>query len=392
MPAILGSLFLFLALSLLPAAPASATPDGHVADTEIRSAKPGSILRMWPLEGGVKAGYKGYRILYRSTGLNNEPIPVSGALLFPDEPKPDRPRPIVAWAHPTSGVATPCAPSLTPYTAGMVQGIDRFTDAGYVIVATDYAGLGAAGQHPYLIGSSAARSVLDSVRAARTLHTTHASNRFVVWGHSQGGHAALFTGREAASYAPELKLLGVAAAAPATDLVKLFEADKTTSSGRSLSSMAIYSWSRVFDFPASRFVARRAIPAFERLARDCILSPSDFFTEDSDEKALARNFLVSDPAKDADVRRIMTQNSASPPPSHIPVFIAQGTADTLVRPTITHAFVKSVCRQGGSVTLHSIPGGSHIFAGRDGAFPAYEWMSLLFDGRAPRNDCSRALD
>jgi len=35
-------------------------------------------------------------------------------------------------------------------------------------------------------------------------------------GHSQGGHASLYTGELAASYAPDLKLVSVAAAAPAT--------------------------------------------------------------------------------------------------------------------------------------------------------------------------------
>jgi acetyl esterase/lipase len=65
--------------------------------------------------------------------------------------------------------------------------------------------------------------VLDSVRAARDMPDSGASDRFAVWGHSQGGHAALYTGELAARYAPDLKLVGVAAAAPATYLVELFD-------------------------------------------------------------------------------------------------------------------------------------------------------------------------
>ena len=61
------------------------------------------------------------------------------------------------------------------------------------------------------------------VRAARAMPDAGASNRFAVWGHSQGGHASLYTGELAASYAPDLKLVGVAAAAPATYLAELFE-------------------------------------------------------------------------------------------------------------------------------------------------------------------------
>jgi len=43
--------------------------------------------------------------------------------------------------------------------------------------------------HPYLIGESEGRAVLDSVRTARDLPDAGASHRFAVWGHSQGGPA-----------------------------------------------------------------------------------------------------------------------------------------------------------------------------------------------------------
>ena len=87
---------------------------------------------------------------------------------------------------------------------------------GYVVVATDYEGLGVPGVHPYLVGVSEAHAVLDSVRAARELPATQATSRFAVWGHSQGGHAALWTGQLQPSYAPDVTLAGVAALAPAS--------------------------------------------------------------------------------------------------------------------------------------------------------------------------------
>ncbi len=368
----------------VPTAPAGAAEE--VAGSTLNAAKPGTIFRIWPLEGGVHAGYKGYRILYRSTGMNGEPIAASGAVIFPTKAG-SGPRPVVAWAHPTSGVVTRCAPTLMPNLSTSIQGLDQFTDAGYVVVAADYAGLGAPGAHPYLVGQSAARTVIDSVRAARTLSDAHAGDRYVVWGHSQGGHAALFTGMEAASYAPELKLLGVAAAAPATNLIELFDADRNTSSGRSLTVMALYSWSRVFGLSLSEFVVPAAERGFDRLANDCIEDLQDFFKEDDDEKALERHFLAGDPSKNARVRSIMEKNSAGQLPHGIPVFIAQGTADDLVRPAITRAYAKLICEGGARVKVHMMDGVSHLTAGRDGAYAAYEWMRALFDDRTPPSDC-----
>ena len=64
----------------------------------------------------------------------------------------------------------------------------------YVVAATDYPGLGTPGPHPYLVGESEGRAVIDSVRAARDLEKVGASTRYAVWGHSQGGQAALFAG------------------------------------------------------------------------------------------------------------------------------------------------------------------------------------------------------
>jgi len=165
--------------------------------------KPGSIIRIWPLEGGgpgMGGNGEAFRILYRSTDPSGRPIPVSGAIYIPNGPAPAGGRNIIAWAHPTSGVVPPCAPSLMPDVGGMMWNLPNMISQGYIVVATDYPGLGTDGIHPYLIGESEARSVLDSVRAARALPNTGASNRFAVWGHSQGGHAALYTGEVAARY------------------------------------------------------------------------------------------------------------------------------------------------------------------------------------------------
>ncbi|MGE0023455.1 MAG: alpha/beta fold hydrolase [Hyphomicrobium sp.] len=364
----------------------AASDDTDLAPAELSGAKPGTIFRIWPLEGGVLAGYKGYRVLYRSTDFNDRPVAVTGAVIFPSAHS-DKPRDVVAWAHPTTGVVSKCAPTLIPDIAGTIMGIDDLTDAGYVIVATDYVGLGTKDHHPYLVGASAARSVLDSVRAARQLKDVAAGHRFAVWGHSQGGHAALFTGIEASRYTPELKLVGVAAAAPATNLIELFKADRDTSSGRSLTAMTVLSWSRVFGIPMQEMVKEASIPHFEALASDCVETPSQFGKESRDEKALDRSFLKVDPVTFGPVKAIMEQNSPGALPAGTPVFIAQGTADDLVRPAITQGYVSTLCHGRARVKMHAMPGVGHFWAGRDGAGAAVQWIGQRFAGQAPPSDC-----
>lgn len=355
------------------------------------AGKRGSIIRVWPLEGGGPGGGDAFRILYRSTGLNGEPIAVSGAIFIPPGAAPPGGRNVIAWAHPTSGVVTACAPSLMPDVSGMIWGLADMLARGYVVVATDYPGLGVPGLiHPYLIGVSEGRAVLDSVRAARALPRTGASNRFAVWGHSQGGHAALYTGEIAASYAPELKLVGVAAAAPATYLVELFDADKSTSTGKELTAMTIYSWSKLYNKPVSSLVEPAAMGPFQQMAHDCIESLPEFAAIEKAEKPLNRiQFLKADPTETEPWRGIMLKNTPGQAPAGAPVFIAQGTADTTVRPEITKKFAVALCRQGTRVRFVSLNGVSHTFAAKKSAGQALAWMSDRFRGVPAPSDCGR---
>ncbi|CAN1721439.1 Alpha/beta fold hydrolase [Hyphomicrobium sp. 1Nfss2.1] len=388
----LAALLYAAVMALLPAGPAPAQDKpglGDVGKREIANAKPGTVLRVWPQLGGSTGNAKAYRILYRSTGINGEPIAVSGAVFIPLTPLPHGKRDVVAWAHPTTGVVDRCAPTLLPDLAGTIAGLEEMLRQGYVVVATDYDGLGTEGMHPYLIGVSEARSMLDSVRAARLLPDAKASNRFAVWGHSQGGHAALFTGEEAAGYAPELKLVGVAAAAPATYLVDLFKADRGSISGNSLTAMALLSWSTIYGTPAQTALASGAHRAYEAAATSCIQTISEMLKLEQSARTLQRRFLKIDPTKTEPWRAIMLANSPGQKPAGAPVFIAQGTEDETVHPAITRRFADHLCRNGTPVLMKYLVGVSHSYAGYDGAHDAISWIADRFRGLPAPSLCKR---
>jgi Secretory lipase len=253
---------------------------------------PGTLIRQEVIDG-APLGATAYRVLYRSTGLDDKLILVSGVVIVPQGDPPPGGRPIVAWAHPTSGIVPRCAPSLAIFLFQQIQGLRSFVRDGYVVAATDYPGLGTVGPHPYLVGASEARAVIDSVRVAGQLPGAGTGKEFVVWGHSQGGHAALFTGLIAKTYAPELDLLGVAAAAPATDLVTLMNDDIGTVGGNNITAMTLWSWQRVFDANMDKIVDRRAIPAIDLLASECIEGPFDVKIRQRTEQPLEEYFLTT---------------------------------------------------------------------------------------------------
>jgi acetyl esterase/lipase len=197
--------------------------------------------------------------------------------------------------HGTVGVASNCAPSLVTDPARqplLVEGGPELLDAGYVIAATDYQGLGTPGPHPYLVGESEAMNALDSVRAARNLSDADAGDEFVVWGHSQGGHASLFTGQLASSYTPELRLAGVAAGGPVPDLEALFTTNVETTVGRALIAMAIHSWARVYDADLDQVLTPVARPLVRRIAKNCLYSRNQILASVPASLTLGLTFFV----------------------------------------------------------------------------------------------------
>jgi pimeloyl-ACP methyl ester carboxylesterase len=349
---------------------------------------PGTIIRQEPMMF-APAGAAAYRVLYRSTGLHDEPIAVSGIVVVPPGPAPEGGRPIVAWAHPTTGIVPRCAPSLAIFHFQQMPGLRNMVERGYIVAATDYPGLGTVGPHPYLVGISEGRAVLDSVRAARGIAGAGGTNRFGVWGHSQGGQAVLYAGLLAEGYAPELTLVGVAAAAPATDLATLLDDDFKSAGGKNITAMTLWSWSRVYGAAITQVVEPSAMPVVDHLAEECIESIFDWFVRQRIERPLEQSFLsIKNLATVEPWRSLAMRNTPGPLPSSVPVFLAQGAADELVRPAVTEKYMTDLCRAGSKVRMMLLPGVGHLSVGHDSADAAVQWMADRFANISPPSDCA----
>lgn len=174
---------------------------------EIAAADGSTLARAWD-------------ITYRSTNIDGADSLISGLLIVPTRPAEDMP--LVVWAHPTVGTGDECAPSLMGPSS--ISNLEDFLAEGWTVVASDYEGVGSVGSHPYLVSLSEARAVLDSARAATRFDDgVSRDSPIVLWGFSQGGHAALAAAELAGKMAPELDIRGVAAAAPVADPAAFLE-------------------------------------------------------------------------------------------------------------------------------------------------------------------------
>ena len=323
-----------------------ARPDDFYLRSAEFPAAPGKLVKIEPFTRMVPANANGWRLLYSTTRFDGSIAPASAIVLAPKERKAE-PANVIAWTHGTTGFDPACAPSVLDEPFANVPALEEALAEGWVIVATDYIGLGTDGPHPYLIGEGQARSALDSIRALKQIENINVSDGVVVWGHSQGGNAALWTGILAASYAPDVKINGVAALAPATDLPGLVKAAEKTSVGKILSSYIISAYSGTYpDVKFEEYIKPMARPVVSDMSSRCLAGTEALFLV-AETFITGETIFAKDPSTGPLGERLKENTPNRPIPA--PVMIAQGLTDELVLPELQQAFVDGRCKAGQAV-------------------------------------------
>jgi pimeloyl-ACP methyl ester carboxylesterase len=346
---------------------------------------------------GAPDGSIAWRIMYHSRDVHGNDVPVTGVVVAPTGSAPKAGRPVVAWAHPTTGSAEACAPSRFVDPFVLMEGLHEFLADGDVVVATDYPGMGAAGPSSYLIGTSEGNSVLDSVRAARSISDAHAGDRLLLWGHSQGGQAALFAAHDATRYAPELKLVGVAVAAPAVELGTLLRDDVSDFLGVGLGAYAFAAYQQVYGevhgtappTPSlSTILTPAGVAATPAMAKTCS------FPGTADLKKLAQplvgRYLSADPARVEPWKTWLAQNVPAPRGIGVPILVAQGENDKLVHVATTNAYVHALCANGERVDYDTMRDASHALIGFKAGPQVRKFFRDLVAGHTVKTTCAGA--
>ncbi|MBV6508322.1 MAG: putative inactive lipase [Acidimicrobiales bacterium] len=351
-------------------------PPGLRADVEA-----GDVLRSEPI--ALQEGVDGtaQRVLYVSTDIEGEPIAVSGVIVRPTGDPPEGGFPVVSWAHGTTGVADQCAPSHTEPFA--LDGMAEIVNNGYVLAATDYEGLGTPGIHPYLVGESEARGVLDIARAAR--QEAGGGNKVVVWGHSQGGHAALFAHQIAGDYADDLEVLGVVATAPPAGLAQFLQQGVNDQDFLAFSAQAYGSWAQVYpEADPATIATGEALRSGGKALEECTVSIASYIGS-ADVKP--SDVFKADPADTAPWPELTEENTPVGDERGIPLFVAHGGSDQLVPMEGTVAFVQASCSAGEAVEFVTEPEWDHN-AAFHAPMPQYlQWMSDRVADAEPPSTC-----
>ena len=145
----------------------------------------------------AEQGVKIFKVLYETIDANGSVTTASGQVSFPESAL--APLPMASYQHGTV-VDREDVPSRFGFTnlESMVGPI--MASNGYLGIAPDYLGLGdSPGLHPYIIAKPTATSVVDMIRAAKTVAEREGyslNEQLFLFGYSEGGYATMATHKE----------------------------------------------------------------------------------------------------------------------------------------------------------------------------------------------------
>lgn len=390
------------------------------------SDKLGSLIKIEKIDTSIQNA-KAWKVAYVSSDVMDNKTLSTAIIVAPTGPAPTHGRPIVAWAHGTTGTAQTCGPSqlLNPaqplnqyflmngnsWTDFGIPALESFIKSGYVVVATDYQGLGGGGKHQYTVSVSQARDVINSIRASTQLKETGAGSKAIVYGWSQGGGATITAAglgdylHAVDSVNDKIELIGFVAMAPYDVAVVFPDNIKTDAEATQyLQKLSASFGANVFNFTHYAQNLWGMVAAFPQLKLDDVLTPEGVkvVNEVLERKCMhvaadTINFSYGNRYKQllkTNINHAMAwlesyKKGGVPVVKPIaPVIIYWGTEDKTVPPVMGKLYYEQMCKLGGNMTRVQLPGKQSHFTTPGSAEPFYvKWIADRFAGIPATNGC-----
>jgi hypothetical protein len=292
---------------------------------------------------------------------------------------------VIAFGHGTTGIQVPCAPSLSDTLLDQAPLVVNFTKLGYAVAFADYQGLGADGVHPYLDARTAGLNMIDAVRALRATFPD-VSDRWAAFGGSQGGGAAWAADEQAASYAPELHLVGAVSLSPAADMTGMVDkAMRGTLTGDQapLMQWVLASLGRLHpDFNLDDF--RRGVAAQNWEALSACSGALVHVRGEVAKELGPYDLAPSDPRAAQQLRSFLQSWALPQKRLSAPLSIVYGADDTYIDPPWTTAAIARACALGGNIVWRLEKDRGHADIDQS---DQPDWLGDRFAGKPVTSDC-----
>ena len=390
------------------------------------NGKLGQIVKQEKISTSVK-GAQAWRIAYISSDVAGRKTISTGSIIAPVGAAPKEGRPILAWAHGTTGSAQNCGPSqiidpTRPLNEYFLADGDSWTDfgipngqefinQGYVVVATDYQGLGGGGKHQYAVAQTNGRDVIDSARAASSMKEVGAGKKTIVYGWSQGGGATIAAASlpdyqaQQGTAADNLQYLGFVALAPEDVAAMLpnVPADEVAANKlmngftqANVPNVFLFAhyvmglWGTQAAFPSLQLtdvLTDEGAKVVDKLSRNkCVHVMSDTFNYAYGENY--KSLLKPEASNSLAWVKAFVDGSVKPVKPVAPVVIYWGTKDTAVPPIMHELYQKQMCAMGANVGRNQLPGEQTHFTTPGVSAPMYlDWVKDRIAGKPLANGC-----
>ena len=346
--------------------------------------QPGALIKDTPVTVTTEhINASAYLVMYTSQDEQDKVVAVTGVLYVPRAPPPAGGFPVVAWAHGTNGMGDPCTPSLDPGTAvPSLASVNDILDHGWEFASTDYQGEGTPpGLLASLVGNVAAWDTIDLVRAAQQIPAARASTTYVVWGHSEGGQAAMFAWELGPAYAPELHLAGAVAGAPPSQFATLLPGLEG-GSNLFFVIMIVAGVNEAYgdaQAPLSSVLTEKGMDLLPILREDCLNA-----IQLAVNRYPASALLSHDPMSVPQWAALLLANDPGQftSGSNVPLLIIQGADDDLVPVTTTQQLATHLCGIGEEVQRWLYPGEGHAEVITPSTPDMVQWIADRFAGTA----------
>ncbi len=254
---------------------------------------------------------------------------------------------------------------------------------------TDYQGMGLPGPHTYMVGKSMGHAVLDMARAAERLAGSGLSSTTPVgiWGYSEGGAAAMWAAEQAASYAPELHLKGVAAGGVPADLLAVASM-LDGSAFLSLELMTAVGYNTAYpELNLDSYLNQAGKDLLKTAEKTCLVSVDGFGQIAGTAFHHVSDYTTSDPLANSTWKARLNENKLGSGKPTVPVFQYHASSDEMVQFAQADALHKTYCAKGVNETWQELPNAEHALAMVQGQGPALDFLSARFSGMPAFSNC-----
>ena len=311
---------------------------------EVLPAQPGVLIRKQSVSTVIDA--RAWRVLYTTTDAAGQVTTASALFCLPK--KQEDSYNLLVYCHQATGIERRCAPSVHDKPALALAGLRQAMQKGWAYLAPDYPGLGAEGIHPFLIGEPTATSVLDAIRAIQTTTVAQINNKTVIWGYSQGGHAAAWAAGVQPSYAPELALDGIILGSPALDPAELFQASEDSPISRVIWALSAVAWSRLTGISLQGAIKPESLAAVRETAKHCFIGAEAIVGLAATDAMGGKPHLIN-PLHVEPFATMLHENRA-PTKLSLPVLVVQGGKDITVPPAQSKLMIAEMQSYGTETT------------------------------------------